>query len=185
MSTNAWVETLITSQVDGAALANSGSTTSILPGAAKYTLPSNYFGVIGKAIRITAFGRVSTVTGSAGNLTLAINFGTIASPIAVWSSGTIAMNNSAQTNVSWLLSLVLTGRAIGTGTIATLIGGGTFETFGVAATAGQNLVPASAPAVGTGFDSTITNTVDLTALWSFASASNSILCHEFVFESLN
>ena len=53
MSLQGWQETLITNQIDGTALANSTTATSILPGAAKFTLSANYF-QIGRALRVTA-----------------------------------------------------------------------------------------------------------------------------------
>jgi hypothetical protein len=39
--------------------------------------------------------------------------------------------------------------------------------------------------VGTGFDSTAAQLVDLFATWSVANASNSITCHQFHIEDLN
>jgi hypothetical protein len=43
----------------------------------------------------------------------------------------------------------------------------------------------AAPAVGTGFDSTAAQLVDLFATWSVANAANSITCHQFLIEDLN
>lgn len=45
-------------------------------------------------------------------------------------------------------------------------------------------LPASAPAVGTGFDSTAAQTVDLQAQWSVANAGNSIQVHQYVLEEI-
>lgn len=173
-------ECLITSQGDGPALSNSTTATSILPTAARFTLPANFFWTPGKMLRVKALGRVSTFT--SGTLTLAVNLGTIASPITAFTSQAISMTAS-QTNLSWDLEIDLTCRAIGNSTSANLIGIGRLLSAAAAATV--TLLPASAPAVGTGFDSTTTNVVDLFATWSVANASNSITCHQFSLESLN
>jgi hypothetical protein len=180
MSSQGWRETLINAQVDGPALNTSTTATSILAPQAKLTLPSGYFDKIGKALKVRAQGRVSTFT--SGTLTLAINLGTIATPIIVFTSQAITMTAS-QTNLSWDLEVELVARAIGSATSANLMGIGRLLSAAAAATV--TMVPASAPAVGTGFDSTITNVVDLFATWSVSNAANSIQCHTFSVESLN
>jgi hypothetical protein len=51
--------------------------------------------------------------------------------------------------------------------------------------AGAHMLPIStAPAVGTGFDSTASQAVNLFGTWSLNNA-NSILTHQFTLESLN
>lgn len=192
MSLQTWRETLINAQVDGTALANSTTATSLIPPAARLTLPSNFFSVIGKAIKIRAQGRVSTVVTTPGTLTLDVRLGTVASPIVVFNGGAMNLNTTAQTNATWEFEVELTARAIGSGTAANLMGVGRFNSralIGSAAVAagyaGAALLPDTAPAVGTGFDSTITNVVDFFGAWSVANASNSIQVHQFSVESLN
>lgn len=182
-------EVLITSQVDGTALTNSTTATSIIPSAARFTLASNFFWVPGKSIRVSARGRVSTVTVTPGTLTLDVRLGTVATPIVVFNGGAISLNTTAQTNDSWEFETILTCRAIGSGTSANLIGVGSWTSaaaLGAAAGIAESvMLPATAPAVGTGFDSTITNVVDFFATWSIANASNSIQVHQYILESLN
>lgn len=193
MSLQSWQETLITAQVDGTALTNSTTQTSILPAAARYTLPSNYFSAIGKTIRVRAFGRVSTVVTTPGNLTFLFTLGTIASPINVFTSGASALNVVAQTNATWDLEILMTCRTIGSGTTANLMGTSKWTSraslnapaVGTTTGVGVVLGPDTAPAVGTGFDSTITNVADLQATFSVANASNSIQLHGYTLESLN
>lgn len=185
------MENLIEADVDGTALTNSTTATSILPTAARLTLPSNYF-YIGKKFRVKAWGRISTVVTTPGTLTLDLRFGTIATPIVVFNGGAMNLNVTAQTNATWEYEAMLTTRAIGSGTNANMMGVGKFASralIGSAAVAagyaGAALLPDTAPAVGTGFDSTITNVVDMFATWSIANASNSITLHDFSFESMN
>jgi len=85
MSLQSWQETLVSAQVDGTALNTSTSQTSIIPPAAKYTLPANYF-AIGKMLRITATGRVSSIVTTPGTFTFDLKFGTV----VVFTSGAIA-----------------------------------------------------------------------------------------------
>jgi hypothetical protein len=191
MPAETYPQLLISSQVDGAALASSTTVTSILPGQAKYTIPSNFIDTIGKSFRLTASGRVSTVVTTPGTLTLTVRMGPTAN-IAVATSQAFALNVVAKTNVSWFLDLSLTVRSVGATTAATLFAAGYWSSEAVigsplpsAGGMGQHAWQASAPAVGTGFDSTGPNIVDLMATWSVNSASNSILCHQFLLESLN
>lgn len=192
MSRQSWVETLITAQGDGTALSNSTTATSILPAAARYTLPSNFFTEAGKAIRVRAAGRISTVTAAPGNITFDVRFGTVATPIIVFNGGATALNVTAQTNATWLLEAELVCRAIGSSTSATVLGIAIWSSraslnapaVGTTTGVGGVLLPDTAPAAGTGFDSTITNMVDLFATFSVANAANSITLHQFELQSL-
>jgi hypothetical protein len=193
MSKQGWVETLIASQIDSTPVSNTTTPTSILPPSARFTLPANFFSEAGKALRVRAIGRISTLVTSPGTITFALWFGTIASPIAVFSGGATSLNIVAQTNAQWWLDLIWTCRAIGNGTNANGLGTAQWTSraslnapaVGTTTGVGSVLLPDTAPAVGTGFDSTITNVVDLSVAFSVANASNSITTHQFNLESLN
>ncbi len=181
---------LIGSQVAGSAYTASTTPTSLLPGQAKYTMPANFIDVVGKKFRIRANGRISTVVTTPGTLTLVVRMGP-ASAIAAATSQAFALNIVAKTNVTWDLDLLLTARSVGASTSATFMANGTWTSEAVigsplpsAGGAGTHVWQASAPAVGTGFDSTVANIVDLYATWSINNA-NSILCEDFALECLN
>lgn len=181
-----WQETLITAQADGTALTNSTGAASILPAAAKLTLPPNFLDVIGKKIRVKAHGRISTVVTTPGTLTFELKFGSV----VVAASGAITLSTTAKTNVAWEVEWDLTVRAIGASTSANLMHQGRFtsEAAGATTVAGEAksvMMPQSAPAPGTGFDSTASQQVDLSATWSVANAANSIQVHQFELISLN
>jgi len=184
MSKQTWQETFIASQVDGGAV--TGTTpTSLLPGAAKFTLPAN-FCEIGRVFRVTAKGRVSNIVTTPGTLTLDVRFGSV----IVFNGGAMQLNAVAKTNVSWIFDAMLTVRAIGATTTANLIGIGQWTSESVVGSplpsvggSGTLLCPASAPAPGTGFDSSVAQVVDLFA--AFSLTGNSITAHQFSFESLN
>lgn len=177
MSLQSWEEVLVTAIIDGNALTGTVTPTSIIPSASKLTLPANFF-YTGRQIRLRASGRVSTVVTTPGTLTLDIRFGAV----IVANSGAIPLTITAQTNDTWSLEWLLTCRTVGATTAATLMHTGVWLS-----SAGNPIVallPATAPAVGTGFDSTAAQSVDLFATWSIANA-NSILLHQFHFEATN
>lgn len=184
MSLQSWQECLISSQVDGAALASSTTATSLLPGAAKFALPANFM-AIGKVVRVSARGRISNIVTTPGTLTLDVRLGSV----VVFNGGAVSLNATAKTNVSWAFEALLTCRAIGASTTANLIGIGRLTSESVVgAAAGTTItasLPASAPAVGTGFDSTVGQVVDLFGTFSVNNAGNSIQVHEYTLESLN
>lgn len=192
MSRQSWVETLMTAQVDGTALSNSTTPTSIIPAAARYTLPSNFFTEAGKTLLITASFRISTVVTTPGNITFDARLGTVATPIVVFNGGATALNVAAQTNATLELEMELVCRAIGNGTSANILGTGKLisraslnaPAVGTTTGVGVVLLPDTAPAVGTGFDSTITNVVDLFATFSVANAANSLTLHKYKLQSL-
>lgn len=187
MSSQSWIQTLISSAVDGTALTNTLTATSILPSAAIHTLSVNDMAV-GKQYRIIASGRISTVVTTPGTMTFSVRLGAV----IAFTSGALALNIVAKSNVTWWLELLMTCRAIGGGTTANLMTTGVWSSEAViaspAATAGGSgslLLPTSAPAVGTGFDSTASQAVNLFATWSVANAANSIQLHQFSLESMN
>lgn len=187
MSLRTWQETLISSQIDGTALVTSTTATSLLPSAAKYTLPANFFS-IGKQLLVRASGRISNIVTAPGTMTLDLRLGAV---IAA-NGGAMSLNIVAKTNVPWYLEWLLTCRSIGGGTSATLMHQGKWLSESVIGSplptvggAGEHLLPNATPAVGTGFDSTATQIVDLFGKWSVSDAANSILCHQFSLVSLN
>lgn len=159
---------------------------SLLPAQAKLTLTPNFIDQVGKKFLLKAHGRISNVVTSPGILTLRLKFGSI---IVATSAG-LQLNAVAKTNVFWMLEWLLTARTIGGGTSAAFMHQGLFESESVvgsplpaAGGAGQLAIQPAAPAVGTGFDSTIANVIDLAAI--FGTTGNSMTLHDMTLESLN
>jgi len=193
MSMQSWMEALAAAQGDGTALTASTTPTSLLSSAAggaagaKFTLPAQFFDRPGKMLRIRAAGRISNIVTTPGTLTLDIRFGAV----IVANGGPMALNIVAKTNVPWYLDWLLTCRQIGSGTGANMMHQGVWTSESVIGSplpsvggAGQHLLPNAAPAVGTGFDSTAAQVVDLFGTWSLNNA-NSIQVHQFALESVN
>ena len=192
-SLQTWEESLITAQIDSTNLTASNTATSILPPAAAFTLPANYFS-IGKMIRISFTGRLGNIVTTPGTLTLDVRFGSLATPIVVFNGGAMQLSSTAHTTLPFWADVLLTCRAIGATTSANMMGQG--RVFGQAIsftvnadlatsnTVGGTLFPNTTPAVGTGFDSTIANVVNVFGTFSLNNA-NAILVHQYVLEALN
>jgi len=185
MPLQTWQETLVQAQSDGTAVTGTAEG-SLLPGQAKFTLPANFLDYVGKTLRIRASGRISNIVTTPGTLTLRVKFGSI----IVATSSAMQLNAVAKTNVTWWLEWALTARTIGATTTATFMHTGVWTSESVVGSAvpgtggsGSLLIPASAPAVGTGFDSTVANAIDLAAIFSLT--GNSIQLHQYALESIN
>lgn len=183
-----FLERLVDIGVAGTALASSTTETSLMLGntGEMGTLPAKYFDRIGKSLIVRATGRISTVTTTPGTLNLYLRFGSI----DVWDSGAMTLNTTAKTNVPWIFNLEVFCRAIGSSTSANLIGIGGFTSEAVigasAPTAGgetTHVLPYNtAPAVGSGFDSSAAQLIDFMAKWSVNSGSNSIRLETFAID---
>lgn len=173
---------------DGAALADSTTRTSILHSTGKLVIPANKLHV-GKHLRVRAFGKMSNVVTTPGTLTLDLDMlDSATTHVIVATSQAIALNTTAKSNVTWMLEWILRCTAVGSGTTAKFMHAGHFRSesvlggaAGVMAT-GVN-IPASTPAVGTGFDSTLSNTLDLFATFSVNTSGTNITCNDFSVET--
>lgn len=194
MPYQSWAEALATAQTAGASLASFTTAVSMLPTPARHTLPSDFW-EIGRALRITAAGYVGNVVTAQPTFTVDVRMGTITTPIIVFNMGAMLTSTTAHTTVPWFLDLVMTCRAIGSGTSANLIGQGVltsraFLDSGATAdliTGGHPtlVVPETTPAVGTGFDSNQPQTVDLFVACSTSNAANTWRCEQYMLQSLN
>lgn len=180
-----WQEALATLQADGTAVTGTVEAT-LLNAQAKATIAANRLANVGNQFRVRATGRISNIVTTPGTLTLKLKFGAI----AVATSSAIQLNALAKTNVAWFLDWGFTVRAIGSGTAANIMHNGSWQSESVVGSAvpasggaGSAMMQASAPAVGTGFDSTIANQIDLTA--TFSLTGNSIQAHTYAFEMIN
>lgn len=170
---NIWNQTLSVQQGSGAALTNTTTATSLLLGQAKFPLAAQFIQFIGQKLRVKASGKISTAASTPGTFTFDIRFGSI----VIFTGGASPTLATSAANVTWRLEVDLVMATVGSGTTATMTGDGVL--WSLANTGGIQLLPATSPAPGTGFDSTITNTVDMFGTWSAASASNTVTCTGF------
>jgi hypothetical protein len=156
---------------------------ALIPVANIPVLGSNYFGWIGKAMRIRLFGRITTAA-TPGNGTFDIYWGTgaDANGTILASSATVALTAS-QTNLSWDLDLIVRCRVLGTSGALFVTGRAFFNNAVIANTLQPLLIPASAPAQ---------TTVDLTAANVISpqfkrsgSTAETMQVHEVVYEAID
>jgi hypothetical protein len=188
MSLASFQETLISSYADGPTL-TAAATASCLPTQrANYTFPPHFF-VPGKALRLTAMGRISCVVTTPGTARYDIQIGgtlcfdTLAMPL----------NIVAKTNVMWQLEVLLVCRAEGSGTGTTLMGHGKWLSEASINTAlpatgpgpgGQSVPYNTAPVVGGGFDNTSVSNA-FAMRFTQTVATGSMTLHTLLLESLN
>jgi len=184
MSQGFW-NTLVSLAAAGTALTNSTTRTSLTTGStqARYTLPANLLKATTDQLLLEASGIISTVVTTPGTLTIDMALGGTANI----STGAMTLNTVAQTNTPWYLRILMSAYSTGASTAAQLRFSGFWlspASINVALGAtgpgpGGQIVPYSGTAsgastLGTTFDSTVSNQVDLYATWSVANASNSI-----------
>lgn len=152
-------------------------------------LPPNYL-YVGKKLRVTVKGGLSNIVTTPGTVTFQIMMGTI----VAWTSGAIQLNATAHTLLPFTLVVDLRCDSIGVTTAAKFLGMGTLGGIHFTLTAGQVdstnqsgsfQVPATAPAVGTGFDSTLANILDFWTGFSISNGGNGIQVYDYTVEELN
>ena len=180
-----FVETLITAQVDGTPN-TAGTAASAIPPAAVFTLPANFFSVIGKQLLIKASGRISSPITTPGTARFDVRFGAT----VVFDGLAVLLDSvAAHTTVGWWLEILLTCRVIGTS--GNLMGQGLWtceDILGVPATEPKGMLSAilpwqSAPAVGNNFDTTASQAVNL--YFTQTVATGSMTLHQYSLVSPN
>jgi len=184
-----YTDVLTSASVAGAPVTTNAADTTLLPAANQYVFNPGSFGKIGQMYRVKASGQISNIVTTPGTLTFKVWLGPTKN-INVFAGAAMQLNAVAKTNVTWDMEIVMVLRAIGSGTSANFLSIGRWTSESVVGSAvpgtggsGSLLSPASAPAVGTGFDSTVANIFDLTA--NFSLTGNSITLMTFSFEDLN
>ena len=145
-------------------------------------MPANYLRDH-KKFRLSVQGGISNIVTTPGTITFEFKVGSV----VVWSSGAVQLSTTAHTTIPFWLDVELTCRAIGSGTSANFMAQGRILSQTVNATAVADgtqthsvlLLPNTAPAVGTGFDSTIANIVDFWTGFSINNAGNGIQVQQY------
>lgn len=145
--------------------------------------------VKGRKLRVTISGGLSNIVTTPGTIAFQIMIGSI----VAWTSGNIQLNATAHTLLPFWLQVVLRVDSEGSGTSAKFSGQGTLNGIMFTNTAAQTdatnttgmfPVPATAPAVGTGWDSTIQNTLDFWTGFSIGNSGNGIQPDNYMVELL-
>jgi hypothetical protein len=189
MSLQSYQETLINQPDAGTLFTTYTTAKTVINPNSLWTMPPNFLRV-GRSLRVTVKGAISNIVTTPGLM----NFQLIIGGVAAYDSGNIQLNATAHTTLPFWADIEVTCRAIGNSTNANMIGFGQFTGRMFTLTAGQTddaqgmqtvLSPQTAPAVGTGFNSTIANIVDFFVGFTISNAGNGVQIHTYRLESLN
>lgn len=186
MSLQSWRETLVTQQGVGTLQNTYTTSKSVINAQALVVLPAGWW-YIGRKVRILVTGAISNRVTGPDTTTFEIKFGPTAN-IVVFTTGTLLLTTTAHTTIPFWAEFDLTCRAVGSGTSANLQGqaritGQMFQQSGTQTTDSLSgctiMAPNTAPAVGTGFDSTVAGILDLWVAQSVSNAGNGIQIHQY------
>lgn len=188
-SLNSWQESLVTQHAAGTSFGAFTTAKTVINAQALAVIRAGFF-IPGKRLRISVQGGIGTLVTTPGTITFQAMLG---ANIA-FTTGAIQLNATAHTNRPFDLRIDLTCRAEGAGTSANLMGSsiaiGTMFTVTAGQADGVNSMsvltaPATAMAVGAGFDSTIDNILDFFAGFSINDAANTVKIENYTVEALN
>jgi hypothetical protein len=155
---------------------------SIMPASSLCTIPAGAL-QLGSLLKIKLRGVISNIVTTPGTLTFDLRIG----GVIVSAFGAVPLNIVANTNAAFDLEIVAVVRSLGAGTVATIIASAEFTSRAIvgsatAAAGGASgvVLPETAMAVGTGFNSTAALTVD--AFATFSLTGNSITVYQALIE---
>lgn len=145
-------------------------------------MPGNYLRV-GSKLKIHVMGGLSNIVTTPGTVTFQCMMGSV----AVWTSGAIQMTTTANTLTPFELDLTLRLDSAGSGTAAKFMATGKPTALNLTIGSGANptvtdttgIFPVTAPAVGTGFDSTVSEILDFWVGFSISSAGNGVQLYDY------
>lgn len=203
MPSQGWNQTLVTQRTAGTLFNTYTTAKTVINQQDLFGFYANYF-QLGTKLRVTVHAALSTLITTPGTVTFQIMLGTI----VVWTSGAIQMNAVAHVLLPMKLVVDLTCQLTNTsagGVVAKLMGqgvltGSQFTTGSTTSTDSWGVTPAPAaaavshvainvpvtlPALGTAFDSTISQTLDFWTGFSISNAANGIQVAQYDVEALN
>jgi hypothetical protein len=195
MSMQTWRQTLTNINTAGTlyntyTTAKSVLTSATSTGAANgfITLPANFFNV-GTELHISGMAGISNRVTGPDTFTVQVMVGAV----IAFTTGAINLTTTSNVLSPVDFDIWLTCQTIGNGTLAKLMGHSRWmgQPVAMAASLANNaggtgfaIAPLTAPAVGTGFDSTVSNTLDLFVAQSFSGAGNGFQINQYRVESL-
>lgn len=189
MSLQTYQETKTVQPANGTLFSAFTTAKTVIPAIDLVNLEPNLW-YPGRRARVTVAGGLSTLTTTPGTITFQVMMGTI----VVFTTGPIQLNATPHVTLPFWVDILLECRSVGSSTSATLVGMGRVQGIMFTLTAAQAdavntggifSAPATLPAVGTGFDSTIANVWDFWAGFSINNAANGIQVQHYIPEMLN
>lgn len=192
MASQSWAQLIAVLPIQGTLLntfttAKSLTSTSTEASQAIVALPSGFF-QRGGYLRVTTWFGLSNIITTPGTFTLQIMLG---STVAFTTGAINFTSTAANTLIPTKAVFDLTVQKVGVGN-AQLMGNsvvsgvsiaGTTGLANGAANTGQVIAPTTAPALGTAFDSTIAQTLDIFGAFSISNAGNGIQLAQYAVES--
>jgi hypothetical protein len=187
MGRNSWGEVVAAQHAAGTLLTTFTTAKSILNTQAQTALNPQFW-YPGKYMEIQVRGAISNIVTTPGTIQFLVKLGTVASPITVWDSGAIQMTTTAHATWPFRLEVSLKCDTEGSGTTAKLMSLGQLtgamfvKSTGADIATGDTsiLVPKDTnPVVSTGFDSNISNVLDLFAGFSISNSGNGVRIDQY------
>lgn len=194
MASQSWAQELVNVAAAGTlyntyTTAKSVLTSATATGASSgfITLPPGFFQLGGRLEIDIDAGISNRVTGP-DTFTVQVMIGSV----IAFTTGAINLTTTAHTTIPAHGRILLSCRSVGSGTLATLMGQSIWngQMIAMAASIADNAAgsgyamgPNTAPAVGTGFDSTIANTLDLFVAQSVSNAGNGFQLQQYSVKS--
>lgn len=189
MPLQTWVETLTTQHAAGTSFGSFTTAKTVINPQCLTILRAGFW-IIGKKLRITVKGGIGSLVTTPGTITFQVMNGSV----IAFTTGAIQLNASGHTALPFKLVIDLVCRAEGNSTNANLMGSADVTGVMFTNTAGQvdgvnsntiKNVPATAMAVGAGFDSTTDQILDFWAGFSINDATNTIIVQDYEVQALN
>ena len=192
MSEQRWNEGVTSQEAAGEAYNTYTTAKTVINQQNLFSLYPNFFR-LGRKLRITVHAGLSNIVTTPGTVTFQVMLGSI----VAWTSGAIQLNAAAHTLLPMKLVVDLTCQLTNTtvgGVVAKLMGQGVLTGVMFTKTAAQVdglnsetviNVPVTAPALGTAFDSTISQILDFWVGFSISNAGNGIQVAQYDVEILN
>jgi hypothetical protein len=141
----------------------------------------------GRRFHVHAYGGLSNIVTTPGTVTFQIMMGSV----AVFTTGAIQMTTTANTLSPFWLDVDMRLDIAGSGTTAKFMGGGFLAALNLTIGSGANptvtdtgiVVPVTAPADGTGFDSTVSEILDFWTGFSISNAGNGVQIYDYYVET--
>lgn len=190
MPSQSWRQTLASQQSQGTLFNTYTTAKTVLNPQALYTFPAGFFQYAGQRLTVHVEGGISNIVTTPGTITLQVMLGSV----VVFTTGAVQLNATAHTTLPFVLDVSMTLQTVGNSTNAKFAGMGTLSGIMFTLTAAQVdavntsglfQVPVTAPAQGTGFDSTSAQILDFWAGFSISNAGNGIQLENYVVSSDN
>jgi len=182
-----FIDVLATQVAAGSSFGTYTTAKTVINTNSLCTVAPNYW-TVGRCLEIEVMGAMGTLVTTPGTCTMQVMLGPVATMIIVFTSGAMQLNATAHTALPFWFKALLTCRATGSGTSANFMGQawimGTMFTVTAGQVDGVNshtimAAPKTAPAVGTGFDSTVHTQLDFWNGFSISDAANTIRVDQY------